>query len=224
MAATKPAISIVPQAKAMPAVIPSMHVAPIKIAIPPISKPFQSTPVGAATFKAPPSWQIRANEAASQQSALMLQINRQMPVGCQVRPWSLIPASAWADEAGSFMAIACELFPGSLENTMVLPISVSSAATLKLPQHPGKIAPHLEAEAHRKIGALRAAFACEHERVGKALARGNLAALDNREERRSKYKADVINIAHALGVLAFGIDAWTTHRRIFAATLGWPQP
>lgn len=155
--------------------------------------------------------------------AVMASVHQQLPPDCAVVPWPIIPASAWAGANGNFLTVACEFYPGSLGNLMLLPRDQRSAAVLHLPRAPSYVSRQLEEDASNRISALRADMAEDHVKTVKLLEQGDLAALDACAERNARYRRDVLAVARTLGAAMFGPAVWDHHARMFGDVLGWPR-
>ncbi len=71
------------------------------------------------------------------------------------------------------------------------------------------------------IGEIREEFFEAHARTGTALDRGDTSSLDDFAKANKDATTSVVRLAHALGIRTYGEEAYSRHKDMFGATLGW---
>jgi hypothetical protein len=165
--------------------------------------------------------QAKSDAAHESLERLVTHVNRQLTGGARVGRFSLIPWAVWQGVNAEFLMKACDFYPCDRWNTMLLPEDAKSAAILGLPQHPQAGDPGFDAQISNLISQMREEFSAEHNRIGAALLKGDMSALDGQEDRKHKRRADLAGLASYLGNHFFGAEAWTRHDALFGASLGW---
>lgn len=169
------------------------------------------------------SIQARFDELKRQQEAFVANLNAQMPKSVTLIPWAMIPWSVWNGPHSGFLLATCELYPVGSWNMMLLPDDEAGAIVLDLPKHRGGVPPELERMANSVIGEIRGKFSQVHARIGAALEKGELSALDEYKKPLDEAIAFVRGLAQYLGAHTYGEDAYNRHKALFANALGSAQ-
>ncbi len=165
--------------------------------------------------------QARFDKLREEQDAFVARVNEQMPDGVKVVPWAMIPWRVWSQQHADFLLVACELYPVTPWNMLLLPDDQRSEMILGLPRHLRGSPPGLEDAANRVIGEIREEFFEAHARTGTALDRGDTSSLDDFAKANKDATTSVVRLAHALGIRTYGEEAYSRHKDMFGATLGW---
>lgn len=166
---------------------------------------------------------IRGNELRKALELKVAEANAELPRGCHLRAWPILPVETFMGETGMFLMIACELFEASPANTMLLPTLPNGMAHFGLPRHPLFASDDLKQDAVRRVTQLCKRMAAQNMRVAGAISRGNVDALYKRSEYAQSYVIELQGILKDLAVQTFGLAAWETHKRHFKTTL-MPEP
>ncbi len=167
---------------------------------------------------------IRANRVVELQRRHVDLVNQRQPFGCHVMALSLIPAEVWQGANATFMMMACDFFPASAANTLLLPVTRKGADHLHLPQYPFNCGPERIEAARMDVSKLRLAFSAEHKQVVLAMQRGDMSCLSNRPARKKKYAEDLKNLAGKMAVARFGKQILQDHQTVFGDALGYETP
>ena len=174
-----------------------------------------ATPVKASPVSLPESVNLKATDLQRRQNLLVSHVNRTMPTGCHVLPWSILPKELFQSELGRFLMIAFDFHACGPENTLLLPASTSGANYLSLPRHPLATAEAHVADASHRISQLRETVMADHQRTIQAMRHGDLSEMYKSSERQSRYRQTLSDAACDIAETAFGQNIWNSHETQF---------
>lgn len=176
----------------------------------PVATPAQSVPI-----ELPEAVNFKAIDLQRRQNLLVSHVNRTMPPGCHVLPWSIFPKELFQTELGRFLMIAFDFHACGPENTLLLPASTSGANFLSLPRHPLVTAEAQVADASHLISELRDTVMADHQRTLQAMRQGDLSHMYQSIERQSLYRQTLSDAACDIAEKAFGQNIWGSHETHF---------
>ena len=178
-----------------------------------------AAPAQAPTVALPEAIRLKAVDLQRRQNLLVSHVNRTLPVGCHVLPWSILPVELFPTELGRFLMIAFDFHACGAENTLLLPVTASGAQFLSLPQHPLVAARTHIIDASERIDALRRTVTADHQRTAEAMHDGNLSELFKSSERQTRYRQTLSDAACDIAETAFGPDIWNSHESHFRSLI-----
>ncbi len=164
----------------------------------------------------------RQREEIEWQYGFLAKVNSQLPVGTSVVAYAMLPWELWNGPFGEMLAVTCDLWPTQAWNTMLLAADQRSSFVLDVPEHPGGYPANLIPDLERLLGELR-------EGMDGAMARAKDAptldweGVQAWEAERQAMIPKIIAMSHYVGQMCLGDEAFARHKRMFAATLGWPR-
>jgi hypothetical protein len=174
-----------------------------------------STPAQSAPMELPEAVNLKSIDLQRRQNLLVSHVNRTMPAGCHVLPWSIFPKELFQTALGRFLMIAFDFHACGPENTLLLPASTSGANYLSLPRHPLVTAEAQVADASHRIGQLRDTVMADHQRTREAMRHGDMSAMYKSIERQSVYRQMLSDSACDIAETAFGQNIWASHETHF---------
>jgi|GEM_PF-3047996 len=155
------------------------------------------------------------------QRQFLERVNAQFPAGTTVCAYAMLPWALWNGPHGHMLAVTCGLWPQQPWNTLLLAADQRSSFVLGLPQHPGGYPADLIPQLERLLGELRGEMDAELARA-KAAASLTWDAVAAWDAARAAMAPQIMAMAHYVGQLCVGEEAFDRHRQMFARTLGWP--
>jgi hypothetical protein len=172
-------------------------------------------PTQPATITLPEPIRLKAVDLQRRQNQLVSHVNRNLPAGCHVLAWSILPSELFQSELGRFLMIAFDFHACGPENTLLLPASASGAKYLSLPRHPlVTVAAHVD-DASNRIHHLRETVVADHKRTVQAMQHGDLTEMFKSSERQLSYRQTLSDAACDIAETAFGATIWDSHETHF---------
>jgi hypothetical protein len=197
-----------------PVLMEAKTVTPPTVAAPP---PVQA--IKLAALEVPSTVRQKAVDLQRRQQLLIAKVNRTVPPGCHVLPWSILPKEIFEGEVGRFLMMACDFHVYGPENTMLLPAMPAGVQYSNLPRHPLVQSDVHTADAKRQVGMLRLKVNEEHARTTLALQKGDLTQMFKSVDRQALYRQELSRINRNIAVAKFGQRVWDLHEKRFRAQI-----
>jgi hypothetical protein len=157
----------------------------------------------------------KAADFQRRQNQLVSHVNRNLPVGCHVLAWSILPADLFQSELGRFLMMAFDFHACGPENTLLLPATAGGANYLSMPRHPlVTVDAHLH-DASNRIKTLRDTVTADHRRTVQAMQNGDMSEMFKSSERQLRYRQILSDAACDIAETAFGQNIWASHETHF---------
>jgi hypothetical protein len=163
----------------------------------------------------------RQDEEIALQQAFLTKVNGQLPDGCEVVPYAMLPWELWNGRFGRMLAVTCGLYATQTWNTMLLASDQRTGFVLDLAEHPGAYPDDLLPQLDGLFEELREGINAEMARVkaSEATSWDDVTAWDT---ARAAMIPKIIAMSHYVGQMCIGEVAFARHKQLFGATLGWP--
>jgi hypothetical protein len=224
----KPASVVVPFIPPAAPVVVTQPVVQVKTPkIPPAPIPKTTAPAvsklvtndDALAKSLPTEVRLKAMECQRQQQMLIARVNRDLPPGCHVLQWNIIPVGLFTSDLGKFLMLACDFFAFGTSNTLLLPAMPAGEAHLNIPRHPFVTDPAYVMQAQQLIANLRDKVQAEHRRAKTAISSGDLSKVYDSATRQNKYKTELLSLVERMAVSHIGKANWNKHEDLFRAKL-----
>jgi hypothetical protein len=176
-------------------------------------------PVRMETVDIPMAARVKAIDIQRRQQVMVSNLNLQLPRGCHVVAYPILPLEMFQGELGKFLMMACEFYPYGAQNTMLLPAIADGAQHFNLPKIPLVANGQLHADAATQVKSLRQRVLIDHQRAASAVQSGDFTRVFDRPGRQAEYRQELANITRGLAIKLFGHDAWETHEQRFREDL-----
>jgi hypothetical protein len=167
----------------------------------------------------PMAARVKAIDVQRRQQVLVSSLNLQLPKGCHVLAYPILPLEMFQGELGKFLMMACDFFPYGAQNTLLLPALGDGATHFGLPKFPVVANGQTHVDAVNQIKALRQRVLIEHQRAASAIQSGDFTRVFDRPGRQAEYRLELANITRMLAIKLFGPETWETHEKRFRADL-----
>lgn len=160
------------------------------------------------------------NQYTRDMQALVARINQNLPHGCTVLPWSLIPLTCWQGLNAEFLMKTCCFYASHPLNTMLLPADSHTSTTLNLPQHPRSAVPGIVENISRMLAELGEKSQAEIYEIRRSAGTQGAAVLQKYDDVRNESVRKVCALAQHIGEVVLGNDVRQRHNSYFGFPLG----
>lgn len=163
----------------------------------------------------------RSDAAFEQQKAFVARVESQLPDGCELAAYAMLPWDMWNRRHGKLLAGTCGFYPTQPWNTMLLAGNQRTSFVLDIPEHPGGYPGGMIEKAEELLDDLAEKLEAVMIRTGQAIAAGR-TDMSEFADTRDDIQRRVPMLANAMAELTLGEDTYWRHLNLFGRTLDWP--